>query len=157
ATALVHEAYLRLVGKTGKEPAQSEPQWDSRGHFFAAAAEGMRRILVDNARRKQSRKHGGGLGQQNADPDDFPVGAPDPLEVLAVQEALERLTQKSPRKAELVKLRFFLGCTIAEAAHILGIATTTAEEDWTYAKALFHGSRRNPRASARRMIQRFHA
>jgi RNA polymerase sigma factor (TIGR02999 family) len=128
ATALVHEAYLRLVGG-----AQT---WDGRGHFFAAAAEAMRRILVETARRKQTRKHGGGLEQQDALPDDVPVAAPHhPLEILAVHEALDRLAQKSPRKAELVKLRFFLGCTIAEAAEILGIAPATAEEDWTYAKA----------------------
>jgi RNA polymerase sigma factor (TIGR02999 family) len=129
-TALVHEAYLRLVG------GDRAMHWDNRGHFFAAAAEAMRRILVENARRKRSPKHGGGLIQQDADPDDFPVANPrDPLEVLAVHELLDRLAQKSPRKAELVKLRYFLGCTMAEAAQILGVAPATAEEDWTYAKA----------------------
>jgi len=129
-TALVHEAYLRLVG-------QGEGRhWDSRGHFFAAAAEAMRRILIDNARRKLSGKHGGCLVNREADPDDFPMENPrDPLEVMAVHEALDRLAQKSPRKAELVKLRFFLGCTMAEAAEILGVAPATAEEDWTYARA----------------------
>jgi RNA polymerase sigma factor (TIGR02999 family) len=128
-TALVHEAYVRLVG-------QGDRGWQNRGHFFAAAAEAMRRILVENARRKQTRKHGGGLVRQDLDPDDFPGAARhDPLELLAVHETLDRLAQKSPRKAELVKLRYFLGCTMAEAAHILGIATATAEEDWTYAKA----------------------
>ena len=133
ATALVHEAYLRLVG-----PADDR-RWEGRGHFFAAAAEAMRRILIDNARRKLSGKHGGGLGYREADPDDFPVPNPrDPLEVMAVHEALDRLAQKSPRKAELVKLRYFLGCTMVEAAQILGIATATAEEDWTYAKAWLH-------------------
>ena len=130
ATALVHEAYLRLAG------AEHESLWDNRGHFFAAAAEAMRRILIDNARRKLSGKHGGGLVNREADPDDFPVENPrDPLEVMAVHEALDRLAQKSPRKAELVKLRYFLGCTMAEAAQILGVAPATAEEDWTYAKA----------------------
>jgi RNA polymerase sigma factor (TIGR02999 family) len=120
-TALVHEAYLRLVGQG------EERHWDSRGHFFAAA-EAMRRILTDNARRKLSGKHGGGLVHRETDPDDFPVANPrDPLEVIAVHEALDRLAQKSPRKAELVKLRYFLGCTMAEAAQILGIAPTTAE------------------------------
>jgi RNA polymerase sigma factor (TIGR02999 family) len=129
-TALVHDAYLRLVGKG------EERHWDSRGQFFAAAAEAMRRILIDNARRKLSAKHGGGLDNPEADPDDFPVANPrDPLEVMIVHEALDRLGQKSPRKAELVKLRYFLGCTIAEAAQILGVAPATAEEDWTYAKA----------------------
>src|SRR5437660_7667150 len=130
ATALVHEAYLRLVGKGGGQ------HWDSRGHFFAAAAEAMRRILVENARRKRSRKRGGDRDQQDVDPDDLPLAAPgDPLEVLAIHEALDRLSMKSPRKAELVKLRYFLGCTMAEAAQILGIAQATAEEDWTYARA----------------------
>jgi RNA polymerase sigma factor (TIGR02999 family) len=129
-TALVHEAYLRLVGKG------EERLWDSRGHFFAAAAEAMRRILIDNARRKLSGKHCDGQVNREADPDDFPVANPrDPLEVMAVHEALDRLAQKSPRKAELVKLRYFLGCTMAEAAQILGVAPATAEEDWTYAKA----------------------
>ena len=99
----------------------------------------MRRILVDRARRKQSRKHGGGGGRrprQVTTLADVAAGdAPDPLEVLAVHEALERLAAKSPRKAELVKLRYFLGCTMAEAAQVLGIAHATAEGDWTYARA----------------------
>jgi RNA polymerase sigma factor (TIGR02999 family) len=134
ATALVHEAYLRLVDV---EKAQ---HWNSRGHFFAAAAEAMRRILVENARRKQSHKRGGGLVHQDADLDAFPVGNPrDPFEVLAVHELLDRLAQKSPRKAELVKLRYFLGYTVAQAAQILGVAPATAEEDWTYAKAWLRG------------------
>jgi RNA polymerase sigma factor (TIGR02999 family) len=130
ATALVHEAYLRLVC-----PGKGQ-HWDSRGHFFAAAAEAMRRILVENARRKRSRKRGGDREQQDVDPDELPLATPgDPLEVLAIHEALDRLSVKSPRKAELVKLRYFLGCTMAEAAEILGIALATAEEDWTYARA----------------------
>jgi RNA polymerase sigma factor (TIGR02999 family) len=130
ATALVHEAYLRLVG------APEADRWDNRGHFFAAAAEAMRRILVEKARRKQTRKQGGDIPRQHLDLDDLPgVDTPDPLEVLAVHEALERLAVKSPRKAELVTLRYFLGCTMAETAQILGIAQATAEEDWTYAKA----------------------
>ena len=130
ATALVHEAYLRLLG--GDE-AQG---WDGRRHFFAAAAEAMRRILVERARRKRRRKHGGGLLHQDSNLDD--LSGPetrDPLEVLAVNEALDQLAQKAPRKAELVKLRYFLGCTMAEAAQVLGIAQSTAEEDWTYSKA----------------------
>jgi RNA polymerase sigma factor (TIGR02999 family) len=130
ATALVHEAYVRLVGQA------PDQRWDHRGHFFAAAAEAMRRILVENARRKQSRKHGGGVLHENLDPKNLPgPKAIDPLEVLAVHEALDRLAAKSPRKAELVKLRYFLGCTMAEAAQVLDIAQATAEEDWTYAKA----------------------
>jgi RNA polymerase sigma factor (TIGR02999 family) len=129
ATALVHEAYLRLVGP-------QDPGWDGRGHFFAAAAEAMRRILVERARRKRRRKHGDGRLCQDSNLDD--LAGPetrDPLEVLAVHEALDRLAEKAPRKAELVKLRYFLGCTMAEAAQVLGVAQATAEEDWTYAKA----------------------
>jgi RNA polymerase sigma factor (TIGR02999 family) len=120
-TALVHEAYLRLVGKGEGQ------HWDSRGHFFAAAAEAMRRILVENARRKRSRKRGGDLEQQDVDPDDLPLATPgDPLEVLFIHEALDRLGMTSPRKAELVKLRYFLGCTMAETAQILGVCPSIA-------------------------------
>lgn len=130
ATALVHEAYVRLVGGTNVQ------RWDSRGHFFAAAAEAMRRILVERARRQQSRKPENTSLLQDFDADDLvAISALDPLEVLAVHEALQRLAMKSPRKAELVKLRYFLGCSVAESAQILGIAPATAEEDWTYAKA----------------------
>ncbi len=130
ATALVHEVYLRLVGH---DPDQ---HWDHRGHFFAAAAEAMRRILVERARRKRSRKHGGGLLHQDSNLDDLAgPDTRDPLEVLAVHEALDQLAEKAPRKAELVKLRYFHGCTMAEAAQVLGIAQSTAEEDWTYSKA----------------------
>jgi RNA polymerase sigma factor (TIGR02999 family) len=129
-TALIHEAYLRLVGKG------DGPHWEGRSHFFAAAAEAMRRILVEKARRKQSGKQGGGRVRQEVALDDFPVENPhDPLDILAVHEALDQLAQKAPRKAQLVKLRYFLGCTMAEAAQILGIAHATAEEDWTYARA----------------------
>jgi RNA polymerase sigma factor (TIGR02999 family) len=144
ATALVHEAYLRLVGH---DPDQ---RWDGRGHFFAAAAEAMRRILVERARRKRRLKHGGGRSRQDPNLDD--LAGPetrDPLEVLAVHESLDQLAAKAPRKAELVKLRYFLGCTMAEAAQVLGIAQTTAEEDWTYSKAWlrrqwFRGEPKNP-------------
>jgi RNA polymerase sigma factor (TIGR02999 family) len=130
ATALVHEAYLRLVGSGDKS------QWDNRGHFFAAAAEAMRRILVDNARRKQTHKRGGGVSREDVNFDALAgPGAHDPLEMMAVHEVLDQLAQKAPRKAELVKLRCFLGCTIAEAAQVLGIAPSTAEEDWLYARA----------------------
>jgi RNA polymerase sigma factor (TIGR02999 family) len=130
ATALVHEAYLRLVG--GERPQD----WDGRGHFFAAAAEAMRRILVEQARRKGSLKRGGGTGLEQVDPDELPVTPPgDPVEILAIHEALDQLSAESPRKARVVKLRYFLGCTMAETAEILGIAAKTAEEDWTYARA----------------------
>src|SRR6185369_6804224 len=107
ATALVHEAYVRLVGS-------SDAQWQSRGHFFSAAAEAMRRILVERARRKKSLKLGGDMRFQEVDADDLSIASPlDPLEVLAIHDALERLATKSPRKAELVKLRCFLGCSLA--------------------------------------------
>lgn len=130
-TALVHEAYLRLVGGV-----QQGPSWDNRGHFFAAAAEAMRRILVESARRKQSLRNGGGFEKSSANPDELAVdSAHDPAELLAIHEALDDLAAKSPRKAELVKLRYFLSCSILEAADVLKIAPATAEEDWTYAKA----------------------
>ena len=130
ATALVHEAYARLAG------GDPDARWDGRGHFFAAAAEAMRRILVDAARRKETLKRGGERERQVVDADQLPVAPPgDPLEVLAIHEALELLAAESPRKAEVVKLRYFLGCTMAETAEILGVATKTAEEDWTYARA----------------------
>jgi RNA polymerase sigma factor (TIGR02999 family) len=128
-TALVHEAYLRLVG-----PGECQ-HWDHRGHFFAAAAEAMRRILVENARRKKTRKHGGGLIRQ-AGLEAIPgATALDPADILAVHEGLEALATKSPRRAELVKLRYFLGFTMSEAAQVLGVAISTAEDDWAYAKA----------------------
>jgi RNA polymerase sigma factor (TIGR02999 family) len=136
ATALVHEAYLRLVGgqESGVRSQESE-KWDGRGHFFAAAAEAMRRILVEAARRKQSQKQGGDLMRCDVDLDGVALDkTQQPVVVLAVHEALDRLAEKSPRKAELVKLRYFLGCTMAEAAEVLGIAVATAEEDWTYAR-----------------------
>jgi RNA polymerase sigma factor (TIGR02999 family) len=130
ATALVHEAYVRLVGQA------PDQHWNSRGHFFAAAAEAMRRILVERARRKKTRKHGGGISRQASTLDDVAgPGSRDPLEMLAVDEALDRLAEKSPRKAELVKLRYFLGCTVAEAAQALGISQGTAKADWAYARA----------------------
>ena len=144
ATALVHEAYLRVVGQA------PEQAWDHRGHFFAAAAEVMRRTLVEKARSKRRAKRGGGLMRKCGNVEAIP-GAKnhDPLEVLAVHEALNRLAEKSPRKAELVKLRYFLGCTMPEAAQILGVAPATADEDWTYAKAwlrrqLRRGEEKNP-------------
>jgi RNA polymerase sigma factor (TIGR02999 family) len=129
ATALVHEAYLRLVA------VAERPKWNGRGHFFAAAAEAMRRILVDNARRKTSVKRGGECVREDIDPEELPLlDHRDPLEILAVHESLELLGKKSHRKAELVKLRYFLGCTLPEAAAILGIAPATAEVDWAYAR-----------------------
>ena len=127
ATALVHEAYLRLVG------VDNLSQWDSRGHFFAAAAEAMRRILIDKARQKQRPKHGGQRRRVNLD--EISASDDQPAEdLLALDEALTALAAVAPRKAELVKLRFYAGLTIPEAAAALGISEATAERDWTYAR-----------------------
>jgi RNA polymerase sigma factor (TIGR02999 family) len=131
ATALVHDAYIRLVD-TGKIE-----HWNSRGHFFAAAAEAMRRILVENARRKRSAKHGGGLVRH--DLDHIQLSAPElDGDLEALDEALNRLTAKDPVKADLVKLRHFAGLTIDEAAQALGISMTTANRYWAYARAWLH-------------------
>jgi RNA polymerase sigma factor (TIGR02999 family) len=127
ATALVHEAYLRLV-----EAAPTQ-KWNSPGHFFAAAAEAMRRILVERARRKRSRKAGGDRERQ-AMTDVEPAVAGPSLDLLALNEVLEKLATHDQRKADLVKLRFFAGLTIEEAAQALGIATSTADKDWAYAR-----------------------
>ena len=128
ATALVHEAYLRLVG------ANDCVQWDSRGHFFAAAAEAMRRILVENARRKKSAKHGGHLQRVELD-DAIGFDTTSPEVLLAVDSALEKLAREDPKKAELVKLRCFAGLSHQEAAEALGISRPTADRYWAYAKA----------------------
>ncbi len=127
ATALVHEVYLRLIGNDiGKH-------WDHRGHFFAAAAEAMRRILVENARRKQGPKRGGTT--QRVDLDLELVAAKNiPDDLVALDEALSRLAHQSPIRAELVKLRFFTGLTIPEAAETLGISQATAERYWAFAR-----------------------
>jgi RNA polymerase sigma factor (TIGR02999 family) len=132
ATALVHEAFLRLVN------VEEAPRWNSRGHFFAAAAEAMRRILVENARRRHSQKRGGGQIRQSLD--HVQVFAPQPADdLLALNEALDRLAARDPVKADLVKLRYFAGMTIEEAAEALGISPATAKRYWTYARAwLFH-------------------
>src|SRR5207247_11382212 len=123
ATALVHEAYVRLVD--GEQRGLSSPDFANRRHFFAAAAEAMRRILVENARRKKARKHGGQLVRQGLDPDGIAEPTPhDPLETLAIHEGLDKLAGKPPRKAELVKLRYFLSRSIPEAADRPGLATT---------------------------------
>jgi RNA polymerase sigma factor (TIGR02999 family) len=128
ATALVHEAYLRLVDV---ERAQ---QWNSRSHFFAAAAEAMRRILVESARRKQRLKHGGGRQRLPADLIEAAVGSPA-VDLLALDEALAELAALDPPKAELVKLRFFGGLSVVEAAGCLGIARATADRYWAFARA----------------------
>jgi RNA polymerase sigma factor (TIGR02999 family) len=127
ATALVHEVYLRLVGQN------DEQRWDSRGHFFAAAAEAMRRILVEKARHKHSLKRGGGRAREEFD--ELQLAAPEPVEdLLALDEALDKLAAKDALKAELVKLRYFAGMTIEEAAAALGISESTAKRYWTYAR-----------------------
>ncbi len=127
ATALVHEAYLRLVH------GEHDRSWDNRGHFFAAAAEAMRRILVDQARHKETIK-AGGLNQRIELSDVEPVFDTPTLDLLALDDALKKLETKDPRKAALVKLRFFSGLSNQEAATILGIASSTADLDWSYAK-----------------------
>jgi RNA polymerase sigma factor (TIGR02999 family) len=127
-TALVHEAYLRLVG-----PADNA-RWDNRGHFFAAAAEAMRRILVETARRKKAVKHGG--GRQRLDTDTIAVAASEQDDdLVAIDAALDRLADLDPAKAELVKLRYFAGLSIAQAAEALGISPATAKRHWAYSRA----------------------
>jgi RNA polymerase sigma factor (TIGR02999 family) len=130
-TALVHEAWLRLTGN-------ENIKWDGRAHFFGAAAEAMRRILIDNARRKLARRHGG--GQQRLDIADVDIATPGKdNELLAMDEALEKLAAQDKQKAELVKLRYFAGLSIEESAQILGISIPTANRWWAYARAwLFH-------------------
>ncbi len=130
ATALVHEAYIRLVGSEARN-------WNSRGHFFAAAAEAMRRILIESARRKKSRKYGGGRRRVDIDNVELAIeGSSDDLIVL--DEALENLSKKDKVKADLVKLRYFAGLTCAQAAKMLGISRSTANEHWAYARAWLH-------------------
>jgi RNA polymerase sigma factor (TIGR02999 family) len=129
ATALVHEAYIRLVG-------DESPSWSGRGHFFGAAAEAMRRILVENARRKRSLKRGGGRHKVDFDKVDAADEGNLPTEsILSLDDALDKLGQLYPRKAELVKLRFFSGLTNEQAARALGISTNTADRYWAYARA----------------------
>ena len=128
ATALVHEAYLRLVDEA------AAPQWNSRGHFFAAAAEAMRRILVENARRKSRLRHGGALKRRDLEAFD-PAAPQTPDGLLAVSEALDRLAAANAQAAELVKLRFFAGLTNEEAAKALGVSPRKANQVWAYARA----------------------
>jgi RNA polymerase sigma factor (TIGR02999 family) len=129
ATALVHEAYLRLVGDTPHS-------WNSRGHFFSAAAEAMRRILVENARRKKSGKRGGGQRRVELDGSEAAdATSPDPESLIALDEALLRLSQVDSAKAEVVKLRYFAGLTIEQTAASLDISPATAKRLWTYARA----------------------
>jgi RNA polymerase sigma factor (TIGR02999 family) len=135
ATALVHEAYLRLVGdRESGGKSQGSENWDGRGHFFAAAAEAMRRILVESARRKGRLKRGGEVQREPID--EQAIAAPQiDGDLIELDAALDKLAAKDHRKAELVKLRYFAGLTIEQAAEALGISTTTADRDWTYARA----------------------
>jgi RNA polymerase sigma factor (TIGR02999 family) len=135
-TALVHEAYLRLVG-------EADPGWNSRGHFFGAAAHAMRRILVEQARRKASEKHGG--GRQRVDVEDAQLAIEPPSEdILALDEALHRLEREDPRKAEVVMLRHFAGLTREETAEALGISVRTVEREWSFARALLRAEIAEP-------------
>ena len=134
ATALVHEAWLKLAGEDRR-------QWQGRTHFFAVAAEAMRRIIIDNARRKKAVRHGGGLERVNIDDSTMQIAAPsgDEDEQLAVHEALDRMAAHDARKAELVKLRYFVGFTIEEAAGLLNISPRTARNYWAHARTwLYH-------------------
>lgn len=129
ATALVHEAYMRLVDQTRPQ------RWDNSRHFFAAAAESMRRILIERARRRASLKYGGGgerIELDAVEPSVMPLACDD---ILGLDEALQKLELKDARKAQLVKLRFFAGLTVAQAAKALKISSSTAENDWTYARS----------------------
>jgi len=142
-TALVHEAYLRLVG-----PVDSK--WNSRGHFFSAAAQAMRQILVDQARRKSARKHGGGLRKVDLDE----AGEADLLiespveDILALDAALSRLEREAPRKAEVVKLRYFSGLSSEETAAVLGVSLPTVERDWRFARAVLLADLGEPDAAS---------
>jgi RNA polymerase sigma factor (TIGR02999 family) len=143
ATALVHEAYLRLVN------GDQARRWDSRGHFFAAAAEAMRRILVENARRKRRYKHGGDLRRIALDEgvlieDSLPVD-----DLIALDQALTKLADDEPVKAKLVTLRYFAGLTVPQAAELLGISTATAERYWTYARTWLYCALNDPGSAAK--------
>ncbi len=129
-TALVHEAWLRLGGS-------DQPNWQNRAHFFAAAAEAMRRILIDRARRRHALRHGGGLERASADAleHELAPSGPDDAELLDVHEALDALARHDARKAALVKQCYFVGLTLKEAALVLGVSEPTARRDWSYARA----------------------
>jgi RNA polymerase sigma factor (TIGR02999 family) len=131
ATALVHDAYIRLVD------VDKAQHWNSRGHFFAAAAEAIRRILVENARRKERLKHGGGISRQELHESEIAAPA-DSNDLLALDEALEQLQQRDPTAAELIKLRYFAGLTMPLAAEAMGIPLRTAERNWTYGRIWLH-------------------
>lgn len=133
ATSLVHEAYLRLIGDG------PQPQWDSRGHFFAAAAEAMRRILVDNARRNRRPKHGGDRKRVDLEDDCIASSTPGD-DLLELDEALTRLSAEDPDKAQVVKLRYFAGLSLEETAAALNISPATAKRRWAYARAWLYSA-----------------
>jgi RNA polymerase sigma factor (TIGR02999 family) len=136
ATALVHEAYLRVAGSGEQE---QEAKWENRGHFYVAAATAMRRILIDRARRKKAIRHGGEWQRTEFDIIDAPAAVVEPSdELLALDEALAELAEEDPRKARLVELRYFVGLTSQEAADVLGVSKPTADRDWTFARAWLH-------------------
>jgi RNA polymerase sigma factor (TIGR02999 family) len=137
ATALVHEAYLRLVGPTGGRI------WDSRGHFFAAAAEAMRRILIENARRKRRQKRGGALRRVELDPAQISYSSPAE-DLLDLNDALDCLAAEDPQAAQFVKLRYFAGLSIEEAAEMVGLSRSAACAHWAYARAWLHRRLRAP-------------
>lgn len=126
-TALVHEAYIKAVGK-------ADPGWDGRGHFFGAAARAMRNILVDQARRKAALRHGGDRRRDALAPDELPIEAPTD-NLLALDDALTRLEKEDPRKAQVVMLRFFSGLSHEQIAELLGVSVPTVERDWRFARA----------------------
>jgi RNA polymerase sigma factor (TIGR02999 family) len=130
-TALVHEAYMRLVGS-------ADVRWNGRGHFFGAAALAMRRILVERARQRAQIKRGGGLGRVDLTQDVVATEEPDATEMLALDDALDRLKAYDPRKAEIVMLRFFSGLTVEEVGASLGLSVSQVKTDWAYARAWLH-------------------
>jgi RNA polymerase sigma factor (TIGR02999 family) len=133
ATALVHQAYLR-VSASSRDEGRKEPVWDSRGHLFAAIAEAMRRILVENARWKARIKHGGDLQRIDLDDEDLPAELP-PTEIIALDDALTKLAEEDPPAAEVVQLHFFGGLSIEQAAAVIGVSRATAYRQWSYARA----------------------
>jgi RNA polymerase sigma factor (TIGR02999 family) len=146
ATSLVHEAYLRLVPDPGGEPGGDQSLWQCRAHFFAAAAEAMRRILVDQARRKQSVKRGGGRRRLPLD-EAATLAAPEGAaqeDLLALDEALRELEAEEPVKARLVKLRYFAGASLEDAARMLDVSPATAKRYWVYARSWLYGRLHGP-------------
>jgi len=134
ATALVHEAYMRLVASPGRESGEDEQQWEHRGHFFAAAATAMRRILIERARRKRRKVHGGDRRRIDLDP--AIIAAPEANdELLALDAALAKLAERDPEKARLVELRYFAGLSGDQAAKVMGISPSTADRHWVFARA----------------------